>query len=499
MKKLVCLLLILTSLFSFAACSTDSTNPSSTSGTITEAVTNNTPSNPQEPVTETVTNNTPSNPQEPVNEKVDFVECLKALLTSYKWNPNAMIPNKLTPEYKASLINANQLNKNYSDFVSVSTIPQNGIGEQWNMVVENLSEAQMFFNVLSLVENLSTVSITTFNNYIDKNPAETAHHQFTEGIYSVTIHCTKTTIDYVLEYTATLPILGSQSVQIALSMNTETQAKNVRVQIGETNALAYTIDQNKYTFAIKYLGVRSALFELVENSDNTITGHIYEYLTVSSIEIASVADFYITDDYVTVVGNKASGIVGFDGYICELYTVSTGEMVAYEVQETLEISGVSVVYNTLWFNLNDIDGITSVKYAPAQSNEEEDKIYVNNKSTAWSAKKYGLSGGTKIASRRFDIEFRTQYFYYYDSANEKYEKIEIQVPMMFIQEEVYNDFVKDVKSENNITVSINANANDLSKLKNEYDSKIDVLKENKEKYSVASIIEYIGNKKAFLP
>lgn len=45
--------------------------------------------------------------------------------------------------------------------------------------------------------------------------------------------------------------------------------------------------------------------------------------------IANLFDFYIDDDYVTAVGNKADGMIGFTGYICELYDVDTGKMLAY--------------------------------------------------------------------------------------------------------------------------------------------------------------------------
>ena len=239
------------------------------------------------------------------------------------------------------------------------------------------------------------------------------------------------------------------------------------------------------------------MLELQKKNDGSIVGHIYEYLTVSSLEVASVADFYITDEYVTVVGNKADGMIGFDGYICELYSVSSGRMIGYEVKETLSVAGVGVTYNTLWFDLEDIDGITSVKHIPADSLKEEDKIYINGKASLWETKNFGISGGAKMASRRFDIEFRTQHFYYYDEANEKYEIIKTKVPMLFIQEEVFEDFEDDIKSTNNINASVNVSSAQLDKLMSEYSSKIDLVAENKDKYSVENIVDYIGNKIRF--
>lgn len=99
--------------------------------------------------------------------------------------------------------------------------------------------------------------------------------------------------------------------------------------MGEPNALYYEISENSNKFAIKYLGVRRAYFSIERNNDGNVEGHIYEYLTYEGIGISSSADFYIDDDYVTAVGNKADGMIGFTGYICELYDVDTGKMLAY--------------------------------------------------------------------------------------------------------------------------------------------------------------------------
>ena len=428
------------------------------------------------------------------NDKVKMLGLLTTLLEEYFINPKSSLPITMIPEYAGNQIDKDDVITDYSQNISASKIPQNGMGQQWNMVVENIYESQMFFNVLTAVDGIATASVAAFNNYLDENPSDTAHHTFESGIYSVTIKCTKDTIYYVLEYEADLPVLGKQSIQIALSMDIETEVKNVRVQIGDANALAYTVTKDGYTFAIKLLDVRRAYFELNKNSDNSYTGHVYEYLTVGDIEFASVADFYITNDYVTVIGNKADGIVGFDNYICELYSVRDGKMLAYEVMETAEVLGVEVTYNTLWFDLEHISGITSVKYAPDSNDDGKEKFFINGSNSPWIAKKYGLSGGAKAASRRFDIEFRTQYFYYYDAENEKYEKVSMEIPMLFVQEEVYSSLTSDVRSENGITVSVTLNDAYLTKLKSEYSLKTENVVEGKDKYSVEKILQYIGNR-----
>ena len=71
--------------------------------------------------------------------------------------------------------------------------------------------------------------------------------------------------------------------------------------------------------------------------------------------------------------------------------------------------------------------------------------------------------------------------------------------MPFLQiEEVFNDLTKDVKKANGITVSVKIDDSNLESLMEEYASKIEVLEENKEKYTVETILAFIGEKKEFL-
>ena len=426
------------------------------------------------------------------NEIVDIKALLSELLSGYDVNPYTYLPETMVPGYSANMISASDANINYSNFVNVSGITSGGFGEQWNMILENIEQSQTFFNILSVVEGLTTTSLATFNNYIDSNPDDTAHHNFASGIYSVTLDFDGSNIYYVLDYTATVPVLGEQSIQIALSMDSETKEKNVRVQVGDANALAYTVTENSYTFAIKYLGVRSAFFSIRSDEEGNISGNIYEHLTVDSVDVASAAEFYVVDNYAYAVGNKANAFIGFTGYISEVYDVESGKMIGYEVMETLS----QITYNTLWFNLNDVSGINSIKYIPATESQAA-KLYINGLSAQWSAKKVGLTGGLKAASRRFDIEFRTQYFYSFDAATQSYVKHAVEVPMLFVQEEYYEDLVADVKSTNNVTVSVNITSDDFTAITNAYDTLVPTFMQNKDLVSPEIIIAFIGEKIQF--
>ncbi len=421
------------------------------------------------------------------NKILNMKSLLETLLNGYKLDPMGYLPESMRFDYSSNLVDADDIIQDYSTFVNTSDITY-GFGEQWHMVLENLQQSETFFNVLSVVDTLSATSVTAFTNYLDGNPSDTAHYTLTNGIYHVTIDFDGETISYVLDYTATLPILGEQTVQIALSMSAETGERFGRIQLGDANALTYKIFENSYEFAVKYLGARRAFFTIKRADDGSVDGHIFEYLTVSSVEIASAAEFYITEDYVSVVGNKASGMAGFTGYICELYNTETGKMLGYEVNETLS----SIVYNTLWFNLNDISGIHTIKYIP-RNGDVPAQLYVNGSTAIWETKKVG-GLNIKALSRRFDIEFRTQYVYSYDATNEKFIEHKIEVPMIFVQEENYDTFVNDVKSVNNVNIGVSLTNTELSKLLLDYDVLIPVFIVNKNNITPEIILTYIGNK-----
>ena len=425
------------------------------------------------------------------NETADVKGMLSALLNGYKMSPSHYIPESMGYDFSDNLVDADDIVTNYSGFVNVSDITY-GFGEQWHMVLENLRQTNTFFNVLSVVEALSTESITIFNDYFDRNPSDTAHHEFEIGVYNVTVDFDGEVMFYVLDFTTTLPVFGEQTVQIALSMDVETGEKNVRIQAGDANALSYKITENSYEFAIKYLGVRRAMFSIERTDDGNIKGSIYEFVVVSSVEIASAAEFYITEDYVSVVGNKANGMTGFTGYINELYDVESGKMIGYEVNETLS----SIVYNTLWFNLNDISGINSIKYR-AKNGDVPAAFFINGIGNEWETKNVG-GLGLKMLSRRFDIEFRTQYVYSYDATTGEYVEHAVQVPMLFVQEECYEDLIEDVESTNDVTITVLVTDADLTKILDDYDTLIPIFVENKESVTTDDIVAYIGNKIIFM-
>ena len=424
------------------------------------------------------------------NEIVDVKTLLGKLIGGYKCDPYSYIPDAMLPK-NASGIDPDAVKKteaDYADFVNVSQMPHNGFGEQWHMVTDNLAQSQLFFNALSVVETIGAATVTVFNNHIDSNPEDSAHYAFKHGIYNVTVDCGADRIFYVLDYTATFPLVGEQNAQIAMSMGLDESAKTVRIQLGDANALTYVLKPNGYEFAVKYMGVRRAMFRIERDADGKVSGHINEFLTASGVTdkaIASAADFYIDGNYVSAVGNKASGMVAFSGYISELYDGRSGKLLGYEVRETQSLAGKSVTFDTLWFDLAEVGGITSVKY-----DQDANKFYVNGSSKEFTTKKVGgLS--LKTASRRYDIEFRTQYFYALE--DDELVEIAVKVPMLFVQEQQFDTLASDIASENaGLNVTVTLDTAHLNKLKADYATLVDVFTENKDDVTPDAIIAFIG-------
>lgn len=415
------------------------------------------------------------------NESVDIKKYLETLTNGYSINPYTLIPESMRPGYVHNLISGDP-NIDYSNFVDKNQLISEGYGEQWNMIVSNLNQSMTFFKVLNGAEGVVTSGVAAFNNYFDSNPEATANYSFKYGDYNVTINFENNIIYYILDF----QVKGIDA-QIALYMNVNESVKHVRIQIGNPNALTYEVTDSSYKFAIKYAGVRRAMFEIKKNKDNTVEGHINEILTAAGKELKSAADFYITDSYVSAIGNKASGIIGFTGYISELYNAKTGKMLGYEVQETLK----GITFNTLWFDLKYVDGLNNIKYQE-KTDDTEEAFFVNNSTTAFESKLVG-GIGTKMASRRYDIEFRSQFFYKYDAEKDSYIEVEIKVPMLFVQAEYYDNLNSDVSSKNKgLSISIILGSTYLNKIEADYEKYIPMFIDNKANISSDEIIAYIG-------
>lgn len=450
-----------------------------------------------------------SSEQSTSTSKSSVFELVKVYLTSLKQtidsNPFDFIPETMLHTYSKNYVSESDVTYDFSNHVSVSSIRYGGFGEQWHMVIENIIESQRFYKVFAICEPAINASIAAHNSYLDNATGDKVDNSSDETKFSSQLSFDGKILTYTLKYKTKEEsgFFGSIKPDITMTYNVSTGDKVVRLQLSENNAMKFSIGDNFYSFGIKY-GVttlsRKAFFSIERAKDKSVSGKIYEYVQFKDKDLVpSAAEFYINDEYTSVVGNKASGMPGFTGFINELYNTSSGKLLGYEVREELNKWGVTATYHTLWFNLNNITGITSVKSVEngetsfglgAKNNHD---IYLNGSSSIFTPA-YNKKLGVKT-SRKYDVEMRKQFFY--GVSEGKTVEYEVALPMMFIQANHddytnYSDFPNDMKNVSGITASVNLSSTYVAKIQSDYATLIDEFIEHKESFSSESIVEYIG-------
>ena len=414
--------------------------------------------------------------------------------TAYDYLPAAMAPS-------ANKVNASDIAYDFTTFTNVSSINHAGFGEQWQMVVENINQSVTMAKVFNVAQTALSAAGNAVNIYIENSYADEMTYEFSGTGYNGKFEYKNNKLIFNINITTdtTVPLVGTVKPVIKMEYDLTKETKGMFISLGDAYKIKYVVSDNAYEMATTYgltayghEGSRSSYLS-VSKVNNKTTGHIYEYTTLDgSDKISACADFYVENGYVSVVGNKASGMVGFDGYVNELYKASEGKLLGYEVREEKTIAGVKGTYNTLWFNLWDIDGITNVKVTDKTDANESSRstvdVYLNNSTTLLSP-----TYNKKLikTSRKYDIELRSRF--YYTEVDGKLVANEVKVPMMFIQEgDNFNSFTKDIKDDNNIDASVSMNQTDLNKVLADYDTLIDIFIANKEAMSSEQIIAYLA-------
>lgn len=412
---------------------------------------------------------------------------LNAASQSMEASPNEFIPTAMIPGYSANLVTETEVTYDFSNFVNINGIKYGGFGKQWNMVIDNIHQSEYFRKYLTMDNSTISSAITTVIEHLNSN--STVNKSFQKGNFNASISYENKQFTLIVEYKTSISnsLFGNVTPTITMTYDTVSNEKIYTIKFTDTNRMRYTVSDNKYEFGIEYgisAGQRTSYLS-IERKNNKVEGHIYEYITLKGKDVMpSCADFYIDNTYVSVVGNKADAMMVAKGYINELYKKNEGKLLGYEVRETIS----AVKYNTLWFNLSDISGITSIKMA------DKDEVYLNNSTTQFTPT-YNKKLGVKT-SRKYDIEFRTQYFYSKDAVTGEITEHEVQIPMMFIQEDNdkdtnFTDYPSDIFTDNGITSTVTLNQTYLNKILADYDALIDNFIENKQMMGSEAIKAYI--------
>jgi hypothetical protein len=470
MKKFLSLVLAIIMSLSLFSCGTLQPDSNSTQGTQAESSTNDTEKQTHE-------NGNTSNTDKLLSaeERAKIRDLLSELLSGYKANPRDIIPKTMLETNESKVVDKENIPTDYKNGVSVSSIPTTAVGAQWKMVLDNINQTNDFFNVLSVADKTVLASTSLIAAFFEKEDINSPRYTFNVDNYSITVDYDGAYVYYVMEL---------NTIQISMKMDVNTKVKTVRIQLTDTNALSYTIEANTYTFAISYASIRQAFTKITKNSDNSIEGYIYEYALVHKF-----ANFYINDNYATVLGDALDNNVVTDDYVLELYDTKTRELIAFETQETTGIINKKQV-STIWLNLRSIKGINSISYG--KFGEDDDKgFYINGSSAQWVA-------GEEVDNRcLFDIEFMEQYFFYLDDEDFKDKKED--VPMLRIQAAKLSDITSVVKKANpSVDISVNLSSEHINKLTSDYAKYINESNLNKNKVTSSEIIALVGTKTVFI-
>lgn len=421
---------------------------------------------------------------------------LKALVGIENRNAYDYLPETMSPYYKNNLVKESDISYDFTSITNISKISTKGYGEQWQMVGENINQSLTMAKVFNVGQTVLTEVGNVLDIYIENSYSDTMDYSHSGDKYSLRLYFTESKFMVYITFTDSISIagLGSFRPKIIMEYDLETNAKGMFISLDETYRLKYVIKDDAYEMALDYgidSGSRSSYLS-INNSSNMTVGHIYEYTTIKDKDvIKACADFYIDDTYVSVVGNKASGMVAFSGYINELYKKSDGLLLGYEVRETLS----AITYNTLWFNLSDISGINSVKVCDKTDSNPSTKstvdVYINSKSTLFTPT-YNTKLSVKT-SRKYDIEYRNRYYYTYDEENDKYIAKEVKIPMMFIQQgDNFDSFTKDMEKDNEVAATVLLSSTYINKIISDTNTKVDTFITNKELMSSEVIKEYLN-------
>ena len=442
----------------------------------------------------------------PIGEKVDIKGYLQDLVASFTHDPYSYIPDTMRPE-NATKVTEEEVTYDFTNFTSVSSIKYGGYGEQCHMVIENIKESERFYNVTTIGSEIITATNFIVYAYLDDYYDGTISKTFTNGTSSTAVlNFDGSTLTYTIQFDSEIevPLFGTITPQIDMEYVIGENTKTVRIQLSENNAMKFVITPNTYTFGLEY-GIekvsRKAYFTISKDEEEAIEGHIYEYVQFKGEDLVpACADFYINNGYVSVVGNKAHAIVGFDGFINELYLVEQGKLLGYKIKEEFTKWGITATYHTLWFNLNNITGINNVKAIDNGSvdpHENNHDIYLNSSGSIFTPTRNEQKVIITIVktSRKYDVEMRTQFFY--GTEDEKVVEYERDIPMMFIQDDHdkytnFSDFENDIQKDCGITASVNLSIAYLTKIRADYEALIPLFEANKDNMPSTSIVDFIG-------
>lgn len=364
----------------------------------------------------------------------------------------------------------------FSNNVQISSIPTTGIGKQLDVIYGTVIDMQNLLGYVNTFYGATNSIAGLYQEYINAHPDDYANFQGSTAGGVSSFKITLTDSKYFI-------CAKVGSVAIELTSDIVTQGYTGRVQLSDGNALKFDVGENTLKIALKIIGRVTTQLEFVR-SGSTVVGYMYESLTVAGAELSTSAMLTYSGNTVAVCGTKGDFIPTSKGKVVEIYDAASGRYLGSKVNEVMP--GNIAEYDTYWFNLSNIYGFNTIR-------NDGDDFYLNG--NLFKSKKTTVIGG----SRRYDIEMKKTYYYTYDAETQKYSKMEMEIPQLFIQEKYYGSFVSDVKGENSYlgTVTNNVPQSTVTVLDYYYVDGLKAYDKIADAVTAEDIIAYIGEKNAW--
>lgn len=385
--------------------------------------------------------------------------------------------------YKENLAYTQTPTTDFTNFVNVSAMSKKFIGKQLHVLYEGLTSMTTVLGYMDAVYSAAATIANVYQTFINDNPDDYALFTGEAAGFKFKI---------ALDGESGEMLIGNSTLSAELKYDRTAGTNSGRIQITDGMALKYESGENKIKFAVKATISGVGNIKQIEfvRTNGAVAGYLYEYTGTESKNLKTSAVIASNAVKTVIMSNKReTDDLLINGYE-EVYSSVTGEFIGGEVRETVK----AVDYDTLWFPLGSISGLSSVKAIHETNGVNADTIYLNGSSTPIKTK---LVGGLslKATSRRFDIEMKDAWFVVkkVEDGKTKYETVKTSVPMLFVQIEQTDTFTKDFKDANGITSSLPT----LTPITADYEVMQQTFMTIRESVTFNEIIAYIGEKNSY--
>ena len=412
--------------------------------------------------------------------------------------PWAFLPAALAPEnmaYSSMPVNGGD----FSAETNVNNIAVKPIGKQLNVLYDGLSQATAALTAANAVFTAGEAIVSAYQNFIDQNPENLDEFTGSASLGGITFRL-RITVDG--ERVTLLAGNGTVSAELISDRSASAPYRNEgRIQLTDGVALKYRMSDTSLKFAVRFTVNGVGIVQQIEfvRNENAVLGYLYEFYGTDSAAIKTSALLYSDEEITAVLSDKReSNDLQIDAFE-EVYDSKTGEMLGGEVAETVAL----VDYDTLWFNLYDVSGLSTVRVA--QDTDGDDNIqnphivYVNGANTPFLPEYNTLPVIGTRTSRHYDIEMREVWYYISktENGNTVYEKQKAEIPMLFVQRENADDFSAEVTA-NNANLSDAALPSDIcNSVTGIFDELNNTYSAIKEEITFTDINDFIGENDRF--